>query len=417
MNKKSRSNRPSTTDSDYQRTVISPGDAISRFAHQVCIGSFGNCKAIDVVPLQQGNFRGLAGYRLKKHILKDMLDNCATPNDSYLEVPQNDGAGGKPQFFTLVNEKRHWENLAWEILTMVGDDLGARMCLPMILTNQIDFKQVTDSNIQSAKAILRGFKRALRETSIVNMTGETAIMRHSTTAFCDLNLPNQLVMTWAGSGIGLSHGRRYIDGSTIRPMMLIIALLESGYRCNGGTFFTKLLLAKYGSVEAILNSPEALSFVRSLVVPSKYYSHSLCRIGGWLPDGGLTKPLAKIHGIAHITGGGVFGKFPEILPEGVCAVLDQMPEPPKVLLQAQAWSEEFPELQMSDYGAYSDLNGGVGMLAVVEPGDAEQFMCELANDGISSQIVGLTGHDRGKPNQRVQIRSQFASRDWVTGPK
>ncbi len=401
--------------SNYQQEVVNPGDLVSKLAHQICIESHGNCPAVKVFPLQKDNFRGMVGYQWNTAILYDMCEGARSGNWKYLQVPQNDGAGGKPQFFTLRNDLEAWQNLGWEIITMCADDLGCRLCLPAIMMNQLDVKQVTDENFPAAEAVLQGYGQALKKARIVNLTGETAIMKNSITAFCDLRIASQLVLTWGAGCIGLAHKERYVDGASITAGMPIVGIHEKGYRCNGGTFFTDLLAFKWRKAYKIMDDDGAMAFVSKLTAPSESYAASLCRIGGWNPNGTICDPLAKIHGAAHITGGGVWKKFDELLPREVGADLSSMPEPPEVLLEGQRMSFGTP-FSLSDYDAYGDLNGGVGMLVVVEPGDEDTLISELQRDGHTASVVGKTIVHKADYPGRIRIQSRFFEGKELWGP-
>src|SRR3989344_6322127 len=101
------------------------------------------------------------------------------------ESDQGDGAGGKPQFFTLVGTEAVMENLGWEIITMNDDDNSRFGFLGCVLVNLADLKRVTKQNYHLAAAVFTGFGKALKQARLVNTTGETAIMKNSVTAFCD----------------------------------------------------------------------------------------------------------------------------------------------------------------------------------------------------------------------------------------
>lgn len=322
-----------------------------------------------------------------------------------MQQVENDGAGGKPQFFTLVGTCEAMLGLGWEIITMTADDLARSGRFPAIMVNDLNVKSVTDDSFPQVVALFDGYRQALEHSRLVNITGELAIMKHSITAFCDMNLSQQLVMTWGGTCIGLAHHELLLDSSTIKPGMPIVGFGEQGYRCNGGTFFTNLLLHKFGpEVVKVWTNDAAMQMARDLALPSLSYSNTVTRLCGWLPDGRTRNPLAGIAGIAHITGGGVWGKFGELLPEGVGANLDNMPKPPSVLLQAQEWSVGTPH-QLPDLNAYGTLHGGCGMLLVCKTdADAQRVIAEAISDTIQAQVVGhTTESDKGE----ITIWSRF----------
>ncbi|MFH1236468.1 MAG: AIR synthase-related protein [Parcubacteria group bacterium] len=386
-------------DDQYWREIIDPGDRASELAAEVCRGSYDNCPAVTVVPRQPGNFRGAVTFVPKPHVLQMMADGTITM------VVQNDGAGGKPQFMTLVGTPEAFATHPWEIITMNADDIARSGALPCVMANDLNAKGISDANWHLFEAMMKGLGGALRATRIVNITGETAIMKHSITAFCDTGSSAQLVMTWGGTCIGLAHRDLFIDGSKIRPGMPVVGFWEKGFRCNGGTLCTNLLLHHFGpSPGDVVTNLKALEFAQKLVVPSQCYAPTICRVIGWNSDGTVGQPLVRITGIAHITGGGVWGKFVELLPDGIGANLYAMPQPAQVLLDAQEMSQG-TSFQLSDWRAYRTFHGGCGMLLVVEDADNAQRLIDAATaDGIKASVVGQTTKS---DDREVVIASAF----------
>ena len=321
----------------YRQEVINPGDEASKLAHEVCVASYGNSPLVNVIPLQPGNFRGAVGFTWRPDLLDLMARGLRTGDWQLISMMENDGAGGKPQFFTLLGNEQAFEGLGWEIIAMTADDLARRGAYPAIIDNEVNVKRLTKGNFRFFAAMMNGYGVALKQARLVNITGETAVMKHQITAFCDDNNgDDQLVIAWGASCLGLLHRKTYIDPANITPEMAIVGFKEKGYRCNGGTFFTNLLTHLYGTgARKFKCGQSACEFVRKLTIPSQSYARFVTRLVGWTEEGLVGKPLAKIAGIAHITGGGVWRKFREILPEGVGASLYCMPDPPEVLKQAQ----------------------------------------------------------------------------------
>lgn len=385
----------------YKNEVIDPNDRASKFFHRVCLSSFKNSKAVEIVARQPDNFRGGVDFVWKKHILRGMLEG------EIRETIQNDGAGGKPQFFALVGTRKIFRRLGWEIITMDADDIARVGGLAAIMANDMNVKRITKENFHLIKEVGSGFAAALAQSGISNITGEIAVMKHSITAFCDVDNDKQLILTWGAACLGLVRTDRFIDGSAIEPDMPIVGLHEDGYRCNGGTFFTNLIMARFahGLPENLVKNQEAIRFAESLTVPSKSYARFISRMNGWLPDGSARKPLIKMAGIAHITGGGIWRKFGELLPRGVGAHLYYMPKPPEILLEAQKLSGFVPELMLTDRQAYGTFHGGCGMLVVCKSNsDAVKMIEEAKKDGIKASIVGVTSSSK---DREVIIKSRF----------
>jgi phosphoribosylformylglycinamidine cyclo-ligase len=340
-----------------------------------------------------------------------MMSRNNPPDWLMLEEIENDGAGGKPQFFTLVGTPDVFRGLGWEIITMTADDFARSGRFPAVIVNDLNTRCITPENFPLVEACLRGYGDALSKAHLVNLTGEIAIMKHSITAFCDEGGKDQFTLTWGACCMGLAHRDLLIDAADILPGMPIVGFWEPSYRCNGGTFFTNLLLQKVGpDIKSIRQSAEAMELAKKLTTPSLSYARTICRLTGWNDDGSPRSPLADIAGIAHITGGGVWGKFGEMLPKGIGATLDKMPKPAEVLLQAQELSWDLENLRLTDLQAYGTLHGGCGMLLVcASSADAEIVIAEAAKDGIQAQVVGTTNaqDDPDQEGEKLIIHSRF----------
>ncbi len=397
----------------YKEEIIDPGDEASKLAKEVCFASHKNCKAARIIPHQPGNFRGPVGFVWQPNVLELMKETAIKKGRIIdwvmAEEVENDGAGGKPQFFTLVGSPEVFRGLGWEIICMTADDFARSGRLPCIIDNEINTKRITKENFHLFAAMMEGYGDALEQSDLINITGEVAIMKHSITAFCDTGSDEQLILTWGASCIGLACKERLIDGSEIEIGMPVVGFAERGYRCNGGTFFTNLILQEFGpEIDKIMSNKKAKEFVKRLTAPSISYAKTICRLLGWKRNGGIRpKPLAKISGIAHITGGGM-AKFAEILPAGVGAYLNTMPRPPQVLLQAQELSWD-TDLHLTDLQAHTTLHGGCGMVLVCANNkSAEKVIKEAQKDGIPARIIGFTNN-----SEEVKIISRFREKKTV----
>jgi phosphoribosylaminoimidazole (AIR) synthetase len=390
---------PNDQKDKYVEEVIEPGDKISQLAHRICVDSYGNSPAVQVLPWGRG-FRGGVDWVWARHILKEMLSG------RMFQTTQNDGAGGKPQFFTLWKTPSSYFVLGREIIAMCVDDIAQQGGLGVVMDNIVDIKKITLVNIHLAEAMLEGYGRSLKEEGLVNITGETAVMKHSVSAFSDTGGDDQLILNWGASCIGLSHIDKRLDGSRVIPGMIVVGFHERGYRCNGGTFFTNLLHALYGhDARKIIANDEAMKFVRQLIEPSKSYAKTIARLHGWASNGLICPPLADIEAIYHVTGGGIMEKVKGALPPGIGMTLSQMPVPPSVLLQAQEMSRRVPELALSDWKCHRTFHGGCGMLIVARTeADARVIIAEAKKDGIEASVVGCTCQSE---KNEIKIQSRF----------
>jgi phosphoribosylformylglycinamidine cyclo-ligase len=97
----------------------------------------------------------------------------------------------------------------------------------------------------------------------------------------------------------------------------------------------------------------------------------------------VTPVLSQVHALAHITGGGIPGNLVRVLPVGCEAVVDQ---------RAWAWPEVFRVLMREGGVSRPEMrrvfNLGVGMIAVVAPGDVEAVVAAASRAHVATWLIG-----------------------------
>ena len=100
------------------------------------------------------------------------------------------------------------------------------------------------------------------------------------------------------------------------------------------------------------------------------------------------EPKTEVHGVAHITGGGIPGKLGRILkPSGLGAVIDEPFEPSEFIKYTQALGN------VSDIEAYRTWNMGQGMIVITPKPDEVIRIAE--NYRIPSQTIGIVTREQG----------------------
>ncbi|MCK5416585.1 hypothetical protein KAI92_04115 [Candidatus Parcubacteria bacterium] len=110
-------------------------------------------------------------------------------------------------------------------------------------------------------------------------------------------------------------------------------------------------------------------------------------------------------GIAHITGGGVWHKFGEILPKGVGAIFDNMLEPALVLKLAQEMSWNIPDLKLTDKQVYGTFHGGYGMMVICADNSNALTLTNLARR--HEIYASYIGHTTESKENEIIIHSKF----------
>jgi len=174
----------------------------------------------------------------------------------------------------------------------------------------------------------------------------------------------------AASVVGVVERAAVIDGSRIVAGDTVLALASNGVHTNGFSLVRRLLERDPGLAERPLGGATVL---QQLLRPHRCYLAALRPCLG----------RAELHGLAHVTGGGIGDNLRRVLPAGLGAEIDlariEVPEIFGVLRAAGA---------LDDAEMLRVFNVGVGMLAVVAPGAEEAVRAAAAAAGVACCPVG-----------------------------
>lgn len=202
-------------------------------------------------------------------------------------------------------------------------------------------------------SVVEGVTNGCRENGCVLLGGETAEMPGF---YADGEYDI------AGFIVGVVDREKIIDGKTIRPDDVLLALPSAGLHTNGYSLARKLFFEVAG-YQPDTHLPElGMTAGEALLLPHVSYLKPLDKL--------LERGVIK--GLAHITGGGLTDNIPRILPEGTAVRIDR-----------HSWS--IPPLfelmrglgNVSDAEMYRTFNMGIGMVIVSAPGDAESIATDL----------------------------------------
>jgi phosphoribosylformylglycinamidine cyclo-ligase len=205
---------------------------------------------------------------------------------------------------------------------------------------------------------------------------------------------------------------RIVDGAAVRPGDAIVGLASSGLHANGFSL-VRALIAQF---DLDLRSPYQERLRRSigdpatdaalaveprlalatlgdvLLTPTTIYAGALLRLRATLTSAGH-----DLRAIAHITGGGLPGNIPRMLPDGMAARVDPSawPMPSVMRLFGALGGLDADELRAT-------FNGGLGMVVVVAPGAVAATLTALGAEGISAWSVGQVV-DRSETDGRAYV--------------
>jgi phosphoribosylformylglycinamidine cyclo-ligase len=291
-------------------------------------------------------------------------------------VSSIDGVGTKTRLAAALGR---WGVVGGDIVSHGANDVLCHGATPLFMLDYLAARQLAPGIITG---IIDGIVRACRDQGIALVGGETAEMP-------GVYVKGEIEI--AGCTVGVVERDRMITGEAIRPGDAIVGAASNGLHTNGYSLARAALLPNGGSGGAVRRALEkrprglAEPLGEVLLRPHRPYARAVLAL----------RESIDIHGIAHITGGGIPGNLVRILPEGCRAVVTRgrWPVPPVFeLIQKRG--------RVADDEMFGTFNMGLGLLLVVPAGEGERVVAHLARLGERPWIVGeITSGLRG-----VEIR-------------
>jgi phosphoribosylformylglycinamidine cyclo-ligase len=232
----------------------------------------------------------------------------------------------------------------------------------------LDYLAMSHDDPALVEALVTGISAGCVTGDMALLGGETAIMP-------DVYQPGDYDM--AGFCIGVVDRAKLIDGSMIAAGDSIIGLASSGIHSNGYSLVRKIVFKDAGlAIDS--HVPElAATVADALLEPTRIYVQPIRQV--------LSHYRVKrvVHGIAHITGGGLVENTERIFPSGLKAQIhpDSWDVPPVF-----GWLQRLGEVDADEMARV--FNMGIGMVLVVSPHFAESIAAQLAELGIDSWTIG-----------------------------
>jgi phosphoribosylformylglycinamidine cyclo-ligase len=189
----------------------------------------------------------------------------------------------------------------------------------------------------------------------------------------------------AGFIIGFVEKRRLVDGSKVKAGDLVLGLPSSGLHSNGFSLARKVLLDMRGlSLEDRLEGSEE-SLLETLLRPTRIYVDLVLGLASEVP----------IHGMAHVTGGGLPGNVKRVIPKGLAADIElHVEDIPSVFKAISSLGPVSMEEMLKTF------NMGVGFVLIVDERDGQSVLKRLKEAG---ERVFLMGSIRPQWGKKVRI--------------
>lgn len=283
----------------------------------------------------------------------------ALPTDRYSQpvlVAATDGVGTK---VAVAEQMGRLDTIGIDLVAMCVDDLVCQGAEPLFFLDYISTGKLDPDRMSD---VVAGVADGCRAAGCALIGGEMA--EHPGVMGAD-----QLDLV--GFAVGVVERDRILTGAAARTGDALVALPSPGLRSNGYSLARKVLFDTAGlSLDDELFPGATVG--DELLRPSVIYAPAVVSLLGDV----------DVRGVAHITGGGIVGNLPRVLPDDVDAVVDKGSwEVPKV----------FQEIQR--LGAIDDdemakvFNLGLGMIVAVPPDDVPRALSLLHEAGHAAATV------------------------------
>jgi phosphoribosylformylglycinamidine cyclo-ligase len=278
-------------------------------------------------------------------------------------VASADGVGTK---LKIAAHLGHFESVGQDLVSLNVNDILTKGAKPLFFLDYISFSKLDQ---QCMETLLRGIIWGCREVGCALIGGETAQMP-------DLYSENDFDL--AGFVVGVVERDKLLDSSDIRPGDCLIGVPSSGVHTNGFSLVRRVFK---------IDENPAVLFRHYDELHHQLGEELLIRHRCYYP---LLEPvLGLAKSLAHITGGGLPGKMPAILPNTVAANFQQgswLTPPIFSIIQREG--------KVSDDEMYRVFNMGLGMLAVCEEEAVATFLDAVPDAQVVGQIVERRGSEQ-----------------------
>ena len=263
-------------------------------------------------------------------------------------VQSIDGVGTKTIVARMADR---FDRLGHDLLSACANDILVLGAKTLTMLDYIANDKLDPARIE---AIVKGMSDACAENGVSLVGGETAEMP-------DTYLPGEHDLV--GIVTGVVEKDRIVDGSAVKPGDVVMGFASSGLHTNGFSLARKLMF-EVGGYDIHQQVPElGCSVADALLAPHINYAgpvHALLDAG------------VPIHGMAHITGGGLLENIPRVLPQGTAVEIDTQSWTVPPLFELLVKLGELPPQER-----YKTLNMGIGYVVILPADAVAQFEATL----------------------------------------
>ncbi|MBC4014582.1 phosphoribosylformylglycinamidine cyclo-ligase [Siccirubricoccus deserti] len=313
---------------------------------------------------RRGSMGGLGGFGA-------LFDLKAAGFTDPVLVSSTDGVGTKLR--VAIDAGQH-ATVGIDLVAMCVNDLVVQGAEPLFF---LDYFATGRLRLEQARDVVAGIAEGCRQAGCALVGGETAEMPGMYAAE-DYDL--------AGFAVGAAERGALLPRADIGPGDVLLGLASSGVHSNGFSLVRRVIQAGNAGLGGPAPFAAGQSLGEALLAPTRIYVQPLLA----LHRAGLLKAAA------HITGGGLPGNLPRVLPKGVAAAVDgaSWPVPPVFGWLARTGNVAAEEMLRV-------FNCGIGMVVVVAADQAEAATALLAGAGEAVFRIGVLETAGGEAEVRI----------------
>ncbi|MCG3118946.1 MAG: Phosphoribosylformylglycinamidine cyclo-ligase [bacterium] len=272
-------------------------------------------------------------------------------------VASVDGIGTK---IKLACQLQQYRGLGADIVHHCLNDIMVGGAQPLFFLDYLAFGRLNATVVLN---LMEGMSAACQDAGCALIGGETAEMP-------DIYHPGEFDL--AGTIVGVVEKEKILDGRRLARGDVLVGIASNGLHTNGYSLTRRIIAGRHLKLEHFQRELDA-TLGEALLQPHRSYQKPIQ----------LATALSAVHGISHITGGGIAGNTNRLLRDGLQLRVDW---------QAWEWPPLFRLLQK--YGRVEDeemrhvFNLGIGLIFVIAPAAVDELRRRLQEIGEPSWVMG-----------------------------
>jgi len=307
--------------------------------------------------------------RIKPHVKRTMRPEVMgglggfgalvrVPLDRYRKpvlVSGTDGVGTKLRL--AIDTHRH-DTIGIDLVAMCVNDVVVQGAEPLFF---LDYYATGKLDVAIGERVVAGIAEGCAQAGCALVGGETAEMP-GMYAGDDYDL--------AGFCVGIVEEDKILDGSETRAGDVLIGLASSGPHSNGYSLIRRLISLSGANESTQIGGHSLYS---QLLAPTRIYVKSLLKLLAEVP----------VHGLAHITGGGLLDNIPRVVPEGLEVVIHRKGWERSAVFEWLKTTSAIDEVEM-----HRTFNCGIGMTVCVPATSVDAALESLRASGETASVIG-----------------------------